>query len=281
MMRLGEAVENPAEAEVVNRIFADYLAGATYQAIADSLTQERVPYSDNRSAWDKHLIKRVLENRAYIGEDRYPRIVRDPVFLEAQAAQRSKSRGPTLPSPAADAIRERTVCAACGNAISRVTSSRGRLGERWKCKIPGCGAACRLGDREVTDAVAELLGQIWEYPDPAKTPKELERYAKSLEGYENQIRTELDAPELDEPFVKSLILAYFGELYAACGSSVNLQRQKLLEQSIRKRTMTPVFDLELFRALVRTVEIAGDGSIGLRLFSGEYIEQITGEETEQ
>ena len=42
-MQFGEIVENPPEAELVQRIFEKYLLGASLQALTDSLLEQDTP----------------------------------------------------------------------------------------------------------------------------------------------------------------------------------------------------------------------------------------------
>ena len=85
----GEYVQNDAEAATVRAVFASYLAGDGYTTITRALNFGIVPYSDG-AAWNKHMVKRILENRRYIGDDRYPAIIVAEVFDAANALRASK-----------------------------------------------------------------------------------------------------------------------------------------------------------------------------------------------
>ena len=62
----------PEEQRVVQMLFALYSAGASYQDISDALNRQGVPYSSEIPLWNKHKIKRILENARYTGKDGYP-----------------------------------------------------------------------------------------------------------------------------------------------------------------------------------------------------------------
>lgn len=55
----------PEEQRVVQMLFALYSAGASYQDISDALNRQGVPYSSEIPLWNKHKIKRMLENRLH------------------------------------------------------------------------------------------------------------------------------------------------------------------------------------------------------------------------
>ena len=62
----------PEEQQTVKRIFTLYNAGASYQGISDALNQGNIPYSQEVPLWNKHKVKRLLENPRYTGQDDYP-----------------------------------------------------------------------------------------------------------------------------------------------------------------------------------------------------------------
>ena len=76
----GDLTVDPEDATVVVRVFTLYTAGLSYQKISDTLNEEHIPYSQERPEWNKHKVKRLLENPRYIGRDDYPAIVDDEMF---------------------------------------------------------------------------------------------------------------------------------------------------------------------------------------------------------
>ena len=67
--RTGTRVEvNEAEAEIVRRIFDQYLAGAGLREIAKGLNADGVPSSRGKPTWDPSGVRVVLLNRKYTGD---------------------------------------------------------------------------------------------------------------------------------------------------------------------------------------------------------------------
>ena len=62
----GTLIVEPSEAETVNRIFTEYLAGSGMTAIAKRLNADGIP-TRYGNAWGKASIKAVLQNYAYTG----------------------------------------------------------------------------------------------------------------------------------------------------------------------------------------------------------------------
>ena len=74
----------PEEQRVVQMLFALYSAGASYQDISDALNRQGVPYSSEIPLWNKHKIKRMLENARYTGKDGYPVMIAETDFQAVQ-----------------------------------------------------------------------------------------------------------------------------------------------------------------------------------------------------
>ena len=159
MVRDGETVPFPEEAGVVQEIFTRYLAGATYNEIAERMSRGNIPYHQHTNQWNKHMIKRILENEKYLGTDIDSRIINDDEFLAVQLQK--KDRTDFTPYPAGlKPIREKAVCAVCGGRIKRDTKSHGR--SRWVC--PDCGAIVRISDETVQRLVSQQLRQLADTP---------------------------------------------------------------------------------------------------------------------
>ena len=58
----------PEEAEVVRRIYRDFIAGKTVDGIAKTLTREGIPTPAGREKWQKRTVESILLNEKYKGE---------------------------------------------------------------------------------------------------------------------------------------------------------------------------------------------------------------------
>ena len=69
------------EAEAVKQIFEQYISGKSLNEIAYNMM---IPYHSVKQKWNKHMVKRVLDNQRYMGENGFPEIIKQDVFYEAQ-----------------------------------------------------------------------------------------------------------------------------------------------------------------------------------------------------
>ena len=93
----GKYTLNVPEAEAVQKIFADYIGGKSLKAIAAKM---KIPYNSGKTTWNKNMVCRILENKKYIGENGYPRIISDEEF---NLATQIKSERNTYRKPAPQA----------------------------------------------------------------------------------------------------------------------------------------------------------------------------------
>ena len=63
------------EAEVVRGIYSLYVQGMSLRTISERLNLLPITYAGDGRAWDKHMIKRILENPKYTGCNDYPEII--------------------------------------------------------------------------------------------------------------------------------------------------------------------------------------------------------------
>lgn len=95
LIQNGELTVKADEAATVKRVFNDYLEGLSYQAIAEMLNEEKIPYSPEVAEWNKHKVKRLLENPRYIGGKEYPAIIDSEIFANVQQLIQSKTTNNT------------------------------------------------------------------------------------------------------------------------------------------------------------------------------------------
>ncbi len=90
-LQAGEIVLNTQEAENVKIIFEEYAAGSSYADIAEQLQRSGVRYHEDTPVWNKHMVKRMLENERYTGTKDYPPIIPESLFQAVDAKRKSKA----------------------------------------------------------------------------------------------------------------------------------------------------------------------------------------------
>ena len=86
---MGEIALHPQESKLVEYIFQQYLAGATYNTLVEELREQSIPYDEGK-LWNKNMVARILEDSRYTGERGYPPVI-DREALEKALEKRSSS----------------------------------------------------------------------------------------------------------------------------------------------------------------------------------------------
>lgn len=82
-MRFGDVIPHSDEAEAVQKIYQNYLAGASFRQIAEGLQAQGIPY-DGDKQWNKNMVARILENERYTGIGPFPALVPAELFRAVQ-----------------------------------------------------------------------------------------------------------------------------------------------------------------------------------------------------
>ena len=190
---------HPEEAELVRAIFSRYLLGGSYSQIADEMTQQGVRYHQHTAQWNKHMVKRILENERYLGMDGYPQLVTDEEFLAARLRRGEQNTYAPCPSEIIP-IRDKAVCALCGEKMARDTKSRGR--PRWRCKNPECGGSVYLDDSIILERVVQKLKVLAHSPECIRLPKAAPASTDALR-IENELALCFNRADINPEYMKT------------------------------------------------------------------------------
>ncbi|MDD3393399.1 MAG: recombinase family protein [Anaerotignum sp.] len=258
-----------AEAAVVRQVFEDYQAGMSYRQIAERLTAKSVPYMENRTDWNKHMVKRMLENSRYCGRDGFPPILPADAFEAVAALIRQKSQGEPL-SEELDSIRSKAVCGACGAKYKR--DGRSKNYEAWCCSAEGRIAPKRITDQALLESVTDILNTIINEPRLLElTSPHRENYSLDVARTENQINRELEKSEVDSDYIKLLIFGCAAAKYEACADTEPEYLTRWLLAIFEQQSLLEDFSIRLFEDTVKQVVIDTDGSLWLRMNNGKLI----------
>lgn len=165
----GHLIVNPEEAEVIKRIFREYLEGASCLKIAKGLERDGIRTSRGNPRWHDSTVRKILENEKYMGdallqktytidflnkkrgknngnlpqyyiEDDHEPIVSKDIYLKVQEemARRSSERdhnGNRKGFSANHAFSQIVVCEHCGRHFRRIHwNNRGNKVVVWRCK---------------------------------------------------------------------------------------------------------------------------------------------------
>jgi len=258
-----------AEAAVVRQVFEDYQSGMSYRRAAESLTAKGIPYMENRTGWNKHMVKRMLENPRYCGRDDFPPILPADTFGAVAALIGQKSQGEPL-SEELDSIRSKAICGACGAKYKR--DGRSKNYEAWCCSAEGSITPKRITDQALLESVTAILNTIISNPSLLGLPSlHREHYSLDVARTENQINRELEKSEVDSDYIKLLIFGCAAAKYEACADAEPEYLTRQLLAIFEKQPPLEAFSIQLFEDTVKQVVIDADGSLWLRMINGKLL----------
>ena len=203
----GRITCHPEEAESVRYIFSHYLLGSSYNQIADEMAQQGVRYHQHTAQWNKHMVKRILENERYLGLDGYPRLIADEEFLAVRLRRGEQNTYAPCPSEILP-IRDKAVCALCGEKMARDTKSHGR--PCWRCKNPECGCSIYLDDSIILELVIQKLKELAKSPERIQLPQAAPASTDALR-IENELALCFNRADINAEYMKTLIMAAAAE----------------------------------------------------------------------
>lgn len=208
----GRYVIDAKEAETVRMIFAMYNDGASYAKIAARMTEAAIPYDVRDPKWNKHKVKRILENRKYVGTDVLPGIITEEVFEHAQCIHETKRTTPVrTPKTARDMIWHYIRCEHCGGWCVRCGgANKDRDRDVLVCKR--CSAAVQIRKSELEEAVLAQFN-AHEYP---QTPSY--QISEEVMRLNHRINRCLESPE-DPVEIIGYILEGITARYACCNDA--------------------------------------------------------------
>lgn len=211
-MENGKIIFHPTESQAVQAIFSDYLDGQSLLKIAQSLNERQVEYLSGTTGWNKARLKRIIEDKRYIGNDGYPSIIEQSVYDKAQAVRASRNTQKSL-DRTADIFKLQlpVLCEKCREPMHRKHDSRTAYREKWVCKT--CGEVIKISDDAFLSAITECINYLIAKPNilhydpaPIEPPVEVIRL-------KNEIGRQLDSPVMEKEPLKNRIFEYASLLY--------------------------------------------------------------------
>lgn len=275
-IRNGVLCVNDPEAAVVRQTFEDYQSGMSYRLIAEKLTAKSIPYMENRTDWNKHMVKRLLENPRYCGGDAFPAIIPVATFAAVAALIGQKGQAERVPNEL-DSIRRKAICGACGAKYTR--DGRSRKYEAWCCAAEGRITPKRITDQVLLDSVMDALNAIISEPSllDIQQPHPYE-YSLEVTRTGNQINRELEKSEVDSDYAKLLIFSCAAAKYDTCNDREPEYLTQHLKAIFEQEQPLDAFSIRLFESTVKQVIIETDGSLALRMINEKLVCHRAGKE---
>lgn len=271
IMELGMIQTHETESLTVETIFNDYCKGVSLKTISEQLTLKGTEYLPGKSNWNKNRIKRILEDKRYLGNNIYPAIISEKMFRQAEEVKNRKSEMKQMSeSDIYSFLDSPVVCKSCGTEMKRYHDKRSNPPQRWRCKNADCGTIICIEDNEFVQKVKEIFNSIAQ--DPKLIPKVKVSVKTSLEvmRMSNDIARILDGHEIDRDQATNMIFECASKKYSEIDNVPYITYQ--LRASFEKaKNIMSEFDKKLFQSTISQIILDSNNEVKLVLKNGQII----------
>lgn len=259
---------NETEADTVREIAEQYLSGKSLKAIAEILTAKHIEYMSGKTDWNRSRIKRIVEDKRYIGDGGYPQILTEQKYAAMQSIKAEKNTQKDVNhSEGIFALNAPVTCPNCGGKMHRRYDKRRKATTWWQCSE--CKASIDISDEDMLGGIIELLNEIIADPESLWIPKSDHEESQEIKRLNAEISKALNTVGFDKEAIKQKILTCVSEKYMSLGT------EEITAQSLKDifKDMPPLtaYDSDLTDQAVSEIQLKGNGTISLILINGQRI----------
>ena len=235
-MERGQPVIHPAESEIVATIFRRYIAGASYLDIVAVLKNQPVPYDTGR-LWSKSMVARILGDRRYTGEDRFPAILDEETFRQT-TRKRAAKQAPVQRTEARKILRRLS-----GQKVGKNAENQ----------------------------VLALLNSLIRDPNLIQQPPESANSRAEINKLEKELETLLEHQPIDEEAARNLTRQIAAAQYAAIPEEgyETLRLRRVFSQAEPMEEL----DAALLKSTVSHIKLTYGGIASIQLKNGQLIDR--------
>ena len=276
-MENGKIIFHPTESQAVKDIFSDYLGGQSLLKIAQSLNERQVEYLPGTTGWNKARLKRIIEDKRYIGSDSSPPIIEQSVYDKAQAIRASRNTQKSLDRTAnIFKLQLPVLCEKCGEPMQRKHDSRTTYQEKWVCKT--CGGVIKISDDALLSAITECINYLIAKPNilqgdptPTEPPVEVIRL-------KNEIGRMLDSPAIEKEPLKNRIFEYASMVYETLDTTQCIT--EMIRATLQRTGPISCHNGELTAKIAAAIILHADKTVSLTLKNGQQIRKEKNDATD-
>ncbi len=260
------------EVDTVKQIFSQYLNGKNLKNIAERLTENQIEFLPGEYNWNKSRIKRMIEDKRYIGGDNYPAIIDKDTFQRANVEKNNRIRNinPVITAEK-KLLTNKVICSNCGRRLFHNTDSRLKNSEKWFCKNEDCKFSVHMTVAELEHEITEILNLLISQPKLVEYEETDTSAEASIEiiRMENEIERQLESIDFNKNEIQNMILQCAAKKYDAYKGVRHITDR--LKADFEKSSPLSAFNAELFDRTVSAITIDKDKKVCLKLKNNKII----------
>lgn len=267
----GNIVIHESSATIVKEICKVYLDGKSLLEISEWLNERQIEYMPGVVGWNKSRVMRILENKSYIGDEKYPAIIKEQMYKSIQSLKTAKNRQKEV-DRSADIFHLYipVKCPNCKGIMKRRVDKRRKNTSRWDCLKPACKTVIGINDEILLDEITEVLNAAITNPEIITLPigKEIEPSLESRK-LDNEIKNAFNSINLNQNAIREMMIRHVSLKYAELDSSVC--RARRLKNIFSESQPLTRFSVEFLHKTTDEIMLYADGTVGIILENKQEI----------
>lgn len=261
-----------AERLTLDGIFGSYLAGKSLMQIAESLNQAEIPYYFNKCGWNKARIKRIIEDKRYLGNETFPQLISDEIFGKVGDLIGYKSPGYNIDKTTA-LLKGKAFCMVCGSRM--IYNNKYHGFPKWECSSPECREERIIKAPAVEKELICIINAVIANPKLLEMSNaETSVIADNETGAMlNEINRRMNQRDIEFTDIQKLIFDYADTLYQKSNCGINQKLTKTLKRIFTAYKPADELDAGLFGSTVSSFTIAKDSTVEISFINGAVISQ--------
>ncbi len=257
----GAMTTHEGESSVVKTIFQMYTEGSSYLTIANWLTSQDIRYMPTKPEWNKNMVARILQNKIYMGTEKYPPIIDQTQFHMSQSAQKPYTH--TEPKDIKE-LKSLLVCNECGEKLRRRVKKDGT--HRWFCPTDIAHISVTVTDDSILGDIASLQKILAHTNLQVQASNSISLETVRLQ---NEIDRLLEQTELHVEEIKDNILKLASLKYSLCPDTHHAE-QAMLEELQHSETSV---NTKVLTQLIEHIQVSHATISGVQLKCGNHIQR--------
>lgn len=286
-MRNGKVFFEEEKANVVRKVFTDYLSGISTYAIARELTASGILNANNKPSWNHGSVGKILENVKYLGDEMYPQLIDTEIFEQVQnrrQEQRKKLGRVVQPNSMNNqsSFSGRLWCGECGEPFRKYIENCGKTSEKikWKCKhyIYKNRVHCNCGvitDEQIKEVFILAVNELIKRPSllQKKQKEPPKHYSPEFLKLDQKIKDMEANEQFSSKELATLIFQRATLLYQSAQIYDYEHHTEKIKQALADGKQQTEFNEELFLQIIKQLVIYESGHIEVEFINGVIVNE--------
>lgn len=263
----GSIVIDCAESKVVNYVFTEYVNGLSLLKISNLLIQKGIEYLPSQVKWNKNKIKRMIEDKRYLGDDKYPQIIEGDLFNKANSTK--DCRDTTKNTKRTSYIYKLNlpiICSECNGQMKRMHHPQLKVTEKWTCEK--CGQSVSIFDTELISKITDTLNYLILNPALIESDSVSDKSVETIRT-ENEINRMLEIADVDKNILQKKIFELAALKYTDLNSGRYISEQ--LKSEFENAEELTEISLPLLMKTTKAIQLNTNAEICLVLKNNQTI----------